>query len=518
MDISRLGEWDRLRVVLLQPSKYGTDGYVEHFRSGFIPNCTLPHMRSLTPREINDVPLDVNVVDEWSQSDRGYLRLLQKTECPTLLALVGVQSNQLHRALDLAAFAKSRGVEHCIIGGPHPMTCDTTALQGRGISFSLAEAELVWQQILVDAIGGELRSVYGAEQRWEKTLNPPVLSPPATKELKRGIIPMIGIYPARGCPFRCNFCSVIKIAGQRMRSEPVETTIQSLLAAQRAGIKAVSVNSDNFNRHPQAKELLRAMIEEKINLALFVQCDAQMTDDQEFVELLGKAGVYQVFVGTESFDRDVLRDAQKTQNRPERYADIIKMCHANRISTHFSSIIGFPQQTKASILEHIRIKKALNPSVASFWILTPIPGTEQYEEYLKAGLITDDNLDHFDGSLSVWRHPHLSATALTDLLYYSYRAFFSLPDIVTRAIRQRWYTLPYPAYVMLPLHSIFCRYTGHLHRQPMSTGLKQTFLDRAADYRSLRREMFGFDLVPLPKSLSLTKVDEEFSRNRKVLV
>jgi hypothetical protein len=435
------------------------------------------------------------------------MHLLKKAESPTLLALVGVQSNQFHRALDLAAFAKSRGVEHCIIGGPHPMTCDTADLKGHGISFSLAEGELVWHQVLIDAVEGELRPIYGATQRWEKILTPPVLIPPSLSELKRGIIPMIGLYPARGCPYRCNFCSVIKIAGQRVRSEPVETTIQSLWAAKRAGIQAVTVNSDNFNKHPQAKELLRAMIDERINMSFFVQCDATMIDDQEFVPLLAKAGCYQVFVGTETFERDVLREAKKTQNRPERYADMVKTCHAHRISTHFSSIIGFPQQTKESILDHLQIKKALNPSVASFWILTPMPGTEQYDEYLSTGLITDHNLDHFDGSLSVWRHPHLSPADLTDLLYYCYREFFSVPEILARAIQQRWFTLSYPASILLPSHSFFGRYTGHIRRQPMSIGLKQTFLDSESDYRQLRHDTFGLEYVPLPRSLEIPSAD-----------
>jgi hypothetical protein len=55
-----------------------------------------------------------------------------------------------------------------IIGGPHPMTCDTTILQGRGVSFALAEAEIIWPAILADAMEGELRPVYGAAQRWTK--------------------------------------------------------------------------------------------------------------------------------------------------------------------------------------------------------------------------------------------------------------------------------------------------------------------------------------------------------------
>lgn len=47
-------------------------------------------------------------------------------------------------------------------------------------------------------------------------------------------MPLLGIYPARGCPYVCNFCSVIKLAGRAVRSQPVETTLASLRAAKAA--------------------------------------------------------------------------------------------------------------------------------------------------------------------------------------------------------------------------------------------------------------------------------------------
>src|SRR5262245_59677492 len=112
-----------LRVVLIKPSKYGLDGRVERFRRGFMPNSTLYHLASLTPRALDGSPVVVHTVDEYVETDLDYLRLLDpEPGVVTLVALVGVQSHQLHRALDLAALARSRGVRHVVVGGPHPMT------------------------------------------------------------------------------------------------------------------------------------------------------------------------------------------------------------------------------------------------------------------------------------------------------------------------------------------------------------------------------------------------------------
>jgi anaerobic magnesium-protoporphyrin IX monomethyl ester cyclase len=87
---------------------------------------------------------------------------------------------------------------------------------------------------------------------------------------------MIGIYPARGCPFTCNFCSVIKIAGRQVRSQSVETTIESLRKAKAAGVRMVMFTSDNFNKYAEAKNLLQQMIEEDVRIPFFVQCDTQV--------------------------------------------------------------------------------------------------------------------------------------------------------------------------------------------------------------------------------------------------
>jgi len=115
-----------LRVIVLKPSKYLADGYVERFRWGFMPNSTVPHMRSMTPTMVGDTGIDVHMVDEYVHTDPKYLSLLnQRQGGRTLVALVGVQSHQFHRALDLAAYARKNGCM-TVIGGPHVMTCDTS--------------------------------------------------------------------------------------------------------------------------------------------------------------------------------------------------------------------------------------------------------------------------------------------------------------------------------------------------------------------------------------------------------
>lgn len=500
-----------LRVVLVKPSKYGPDGSVERFRLGFMPNSTLPHLASLTPTRVSSHAIRVETVDEYVTTDLRALDGLRGDRgTRTLLALVGVQSHQLHRALDLAAAARSRGVEGCVIGGPHAMTCDTSALQDRGISFALSEAERVWPEILADAAEGDLKPVYGADQRWKAVLDPPVLKPPSRRDLARYAVRMLGVYPARGCPYACTFCSVIRIAGQKIRSQPLETTLATLRAAKAAGVRLVMFTSDNFNKIPDVEELLFGMIEERLELPFFAQCDALVERQPALVSLMARAGCFQMFVGVESFSSATLREVHKFHNTPARYAEIVRLCREACITSHFSNILGFPTDTEDGILHHLDALRSLAPDVASFYVLTPIPGTTQYEEFRHDGRITEKNLDRFDGSCVVWRHPLLAAAALKRLLFRSYREFYAGRDVAKKLARYARRVRDFrrgPGLFAIAGYAAQSRWAARGGRHPMAGGIGQVRLDGEKDFRQVRRRTFGLDRVPLPENLALTPAD-----------
>jgi len=500
---------NRLRVVILKPSKYSPDGYVERFRKGFMPNGTIPYLRSMTPDRIGACEIETSVIDEYVHTDLEYLQSLRGNSTPTLLALAGVQSHQFQRGIDLASYALKNGVQHCVIGGPHPMTCDTSMLHTRGVSFALSEAESTWITILKDAIDGELQPVYGAGKRWEKKIDAPVLIPPPKQYLKRYVMPMLGLYPARGCPFTCNFCSVIKIAGREIRSQDIEVSLASLRAAKAAGVKLIMFTSDNFNKYPDAANLLNGMIEEKINIPFFVQCDTQIMRQESLIALLAKAGCFQMFVGVESFNRKILLAASKGQNHPKMYGEIVRLCRQYQIDTHFSNIIGFPEDTEGGIRQHLETLLELGPDVASFYILTPIPGTQQYDEFLADGRIYEKNLDRFDGTQPTWTHDFLSPEQRTRLLYKCYEQFYSLSHLKRRMQRTlgnrksgEWKSLASGLAEALITQTV-ARMCAFKQTHPMSGGVGRVLADHVDHYRKMRIERFGYDTLPLPLSLAV---------------
>ena len=508
----------KLKVVILKPSKYTKCGQTERFHQGFMPNPTIQYLASMTPKEVAGYEIEVVTVDEYVQTDLKYLEHLHESEdCQTLLALVGVQSHQLQRAIDLTAYALDNGVQHCIIGGPHPITVDTTMLQNKGVSFALSEAELVWLNILKDAIDGCLCPIYGEEGRWQKKLEAPILIPPKKEDLRRYILPMVGSYPARGCPFTCNFCSVIKIAGRRVRSQSIETTMESLRLAKAAGVKMIIFTSDNFNKYEEREELLQAMIDEKLNLPFFVQCDTQIVKQEGLVKQLAEAGCFQIYVGVESLTRKTLLAANKAQNHPENYKEIVHLCAGYGIKVNFSCIIGFPEDTRESILENLEELILIGPDIASFYILTPIPGTDQYDQFMEKGLVTETNLDRFDGTCATWRHPNLSANELEELLFHCYKKFYSAKHFLKNIWKHGLYShhrfkLRLHWEMIMPL---FMRWCAFRKTHPLSGGIGRLKLksDSVSDFAKLRMERFGFELIPLAQSLKLSASDLALNAN-----
>jgi radical SAM superfamily enzyme YgiQ (UPF0313 family) len=326
----------------------------------------------------------------------------------------------------------------------------------------------------------------------------------------------------RGCPFQCNFCSVIKIAGRAVRSQSVETSLASMRAAKKAGVKSIFFTSDNFNKYAEAADLLNAMIDEKIEIPFVLQCDTQIARQPELVELMGRAGCYQMFTGMESFDRETLRRAKKFQNHPDTYADIVRLCHDNGISTQFANIIGFPDHREEDILAHVRLLRELDPDTAVFFTLTPIPGTEQYDDFMREGLITEKNLDRFDTNCVTWEHPHLTADRFRELVLQCNLEFYRPRDSLRRGLRsyRRKRQLDNLSFglqtnaLMAGMGSWSMAMAGI---NPLLGGLMRVRQDHVREYMPLRRARYGFELASLPKSSKLSARDEELNRKSKLL-
>ena len=335
--------------------------------------------------------------------------------------------------------------------------------------------------------------------------------------LRRYVIPMLGIYPARGCPFTCNFCSVIKIAGRQIRSQSIETTMESLRKAKEAGVRLVMFTSDNFNKYSDAPDLLEQMIEEKIRIPFFVQCDTQVSKQEEFVSLLGEPDALKCLSewSRSAADADCRTQGAKSSR------DVRRDREAVRQERHRQPLLEHHRISGRHRREHSRTpgSTAWNESRCRFVLHTDSDsGNRTVRRFSGSGLDHRTNLDRFDATTTTWRHPNLSSPELQNLLFECYRKFFSTGHILNtafRTLRHRQKNAGFVPYFGQPL---FSRLSAGRRTHPMSGGIGRVRLDSDSDYRELRRDRFDVDLVPLPKSLTLSKADEELNRRAKIAI
>ena len=129
------------------------------------------------------------------------------------------------------------------------------------------------------------------------------------------------------------------------------------------------------------------------------------------------------------------------------------------------------------------------------------------------GLVTEDNLDRFDTTCLTWRHPNFSREQLAGLLFRCYRKFYSSGHAVRNLMhlgRRRSGVLAES--VGITAMSLFNRYCAWRRTHPMSGGVMPVRRDRVDEFLPLRKDAFGFELVPLPRSLQLVAADSSLNR------
>ena len=281
----------RLTVVLIKPSKYDDEGYViRHFR-GVLPSNTLACLSSLTEdlkrrRALgHNLEIRIRIFDDTVQPIHVD-RIIRSNKLPrnrTVVALVGVQSNQFPRAADLARRFRAGGLQ-VLIGGFHvsgilalfsEIRSEIQELMDLGVTVVKGEVEETWGDILEDALYDRLRPIYDFLDRKPDLYDKPV--PTITRSyLKRFITSNFGtIDCGRGCPYNCSFCTIINVQGHKARFRSVETLTRAIRENyKRHGIDFYFFTDDNFARNACWRDafetLARLRAEEDISIRFMI--------------------------------------------------------------------------------------------------------------------------------------------------------------------------------------------------------------------------------------------------------
>ncbi len=457
------GAVKRLNVVLLKPSKYDDDGYVIHHFRGVLPSNTLACLYALTEDVKNrrvlgdEVEIRALILDETVQkiNVRKIIRMGRKKGARTVVGLVGVQTNQFPRAADLATQFVEGGLD-VIIGGFHvsgmlatfdKVPGDLQSLMDRGVCLVAGEVEGRWGGILKDVINSSLKPLYNFLGDPPDLRYQPV-SVVNRDYLKHFVFPNFGtIDCGRGCPFNCSFCTIINVHGRKVRCRDADVITRAIRENYRRGISFYFFTDDNFARNRNWEKIFDRLIHlrsaEGIDVEFMIQADVLSYKIEGFIEKARAAGCTNVFIGMESVNPENLKAAGKRQNVVEDFTNLISAWHKAGVSTHVGYIIGFPGDTEESVERDIRtLMNEIKVELASFFMLTPLPGSLDHRRMVSQGLPMDPDYNRYDSFHETTDHPNMGNGRWERAYHGAWETFYGFDNmkaILSRSCNPRRY-------------------------------------------------------------------------------
>ena len=433
----------RFSLVFIKPTHYDDDGYpIQWFRSA-IPSNTLAVMNGLAldckTRKVlgADVDIEITLIDETNTRVQPSAIVRQLRGHKSLVALVGVQSNQYPRAMDIARPLRAAGIEICIggfhVSGTLSMLHDPTPelieAMNLGISLFAGEAEGRLEAVLRDAWDGTLKPLYNYMDDLP-ALNGATLPMLPVSRVERTGGSLTSFDAGRGCPFQCSFCTIINVQGRKSRrrtADDVEQIIRQNLAQ---GIRRFFITDDNFARNTDWESIFDRIIamreQEKLDIKFVIQVDTMCHLIRGFIEKAGRAGVVRVFIGLENINPDSLMGANKKQNKITEYRKMLLAWKKAHVTVFAGYILGFPTDTRESILRDIGIiQRELPLDLLEFHVLTPLPGSEDHQRLHKAGIDLDKDLNKYDLEHATTPHPTMSNAELEKIYQDAWWAYYS---------------------------------------------------------------------------------------------
>jgi radical SAM superfamily enzyme YgiQ (UPF0313 family) len=414
-------------LVLIKPSHYDDDGYVIQWIRSAIPSNTLAVLNGLaldcTSRKVlgDSVTINIDIYDE-TNTVIPVTSIIRKMKgySSGMVGLVGVQTNQFPRAVDLAEHFLRAKIP-VVIGGFHVSGClamlpklprEIQDASDKGISLFAGEAESHLDEVLRDAYAGRLKPIYNFMNEGRSLENSPIPFLPA--HIVKNTFRRLSSFDAgRGCPFQCSFCTIINVQGRKSRyrsPDDIENIIRANLQ-QRVG--RFFITDDDFARNSKWEVILDRCIkmreEEGLDLSFTAQVDVGSYKIPRFIEKCARAGCTNIFIGLETLNPDSLAGAKKHQNKIWEYRKMLQAWKDHGCTTIAGYILGFPTDTPESIARDIEIiKKELPLDGLEFFCLTPLPGSEDHRNHCEREAWIDPDMNKYDLEHVTMEHPLMS--------------------------------------------------------------------------------------------------------------
>ncbi len=314
----------------------------------------------------------------------------------------------IKRAYAIADQFRKKGVK-VILGGIHPSLLPEEAKE-HADSVIVGEAEGILGKVLEDFEAGELKPFY-KNQDWSNLTGMPF---PRRDLLGKQYTPFFRVIETtRGCPNRCEFCSVPAINGKRYRIRPLEEVDQELSAIIKKKGEYLFLADDNVTaKEDYALGLFEIFKRHGVKWMGFTTIKIAM--NEELLEKARESGCISLFIGFESLLQENLDNVSKRFVNAKELSNLVKTIQHHQIGIHGSFIFGFDGDDPTIFKKTVEFVQRNNIELPTFSILTPFPGTPLQERLEEEGRILDRDWSHYDMSHVVFKPEKMTVQELQE--------------------------------------------------------------------------------------------------------